>query len=223
MKSIAFIQRSLVILLAFVYLVSYFVNDKKDNTAAAPASSPDLDYWENFERQIDLCKLFHASSKEEFSRCVDAIELPPTALEVGDCDDYDSTVFPGAPELCDGKDNNHVDGIDENCIPTETISIPHFDQVRSTTWHIPEGIKWITPVPSKVTHCGEDRQSFVRGGFDVVVPQGTTIEASFTKEEKAAMWMAGYRPDCLYWSSVDFDSRARLLPNNVWVCDPISR
>ncbi|MFQ5974068.1 MAG: putative metal-binding motif-containing protein, partial [Alphaproteobacteria bacterium] len=24
----------------------------------------------------------------------------------GDCNDMDAVVFPGAPELCDGKDNN---------------------------------------------------------------------------------------------------------------------
>ncbi|HLD22234.1 MAG TPA: putative metal-binding motif-containing protein, partial [Patescibacteria group bacterium] len=32
------------------------------------------------------------------------------AVEIGDCDDTDDTVYPGAPELCDGKDND-CDGV----------------------------------------------------------------------------------------------------------------
>ena len=33
----------------------------------------------------------------------------------GDCDDTDTTTFPGAMEFCDGKDNNCKGGVDEGC------------------------------------------------------------------------------------------------------------
>ncbi|MEW6079315.1 MAG: PilC/PilY family type IV pilus protein [Thermodesulfobacteriota bacterium] len=34
-----------------------------------------------------------------------------------DCNDADATVYPGAPELCDGKDNDCDTVVDENCVP----------------------------------------------------------------------------------------------------------
>jgi subtilase family serine protease len=41
-----------------------------------------------------------------------ATELTATS---GDCGDNDATVFPGAPELCDGKDNNCNGTVDDGC------------------------------------------------------------------------------------------------------------
>ena len=36
----------------------------------------------------------------------------------GDCDDTESTVFPGAPEICDGLDNDCDGAIDDGLIVT---------------------------------------------------------------------------------------------------------
>jgi hypothetical protein len=45
------------------------------------------------------------------------------SAKTGDCNDKDAAVYPGAPEVCDGKDNNCNGLADENCQPPLTVSI----------------------------------------------------------------------------------------------------
>lgn len=46
----------------------------------------------------------------------------------GDCKDNDATIYPGAPELCDGKDNNCNNTTDEGC-----LVLTSFTLVNATT------------------------------------------------------------------------------------------
>ncbi len=51
---------------------------------------------------------------DTFTSCtVPGFSTEPAAVLAGDCDNHDPLVHPGATEVCDGKDNNCVAGIDE--------------------------------------------------------------------------------------------------------------
>ena len=51
-----------------------------------------------------------------------------------DCNDNDVTVYPGANEICDGKDNNCNGVVDENCTPPPPPVLP-------------SNVELITPIP----------------------------------------------------------------------------
>lgn len=50
-----------------------------------------------------------------FSKCLCAPQGYYRAEKAGDCDDTAANIKPGAPEICDGKDNNCNNKIDEGC------------------------------------------------------------------------------------------------------------
>jgi len=75
------------------------------------------------------------------SNMVDADADGFTAEDCGpDCDDTDPLIYPGAPEVCNGKDDDCDDLIDE-----DLLFEPSGDEVRITNdeaWSAPGGLAW---------------------------------------------------------------------------------
>jgi hypothetical protein len=66
----------------------------------------------------------------------------------GDCDDSDNTVYPGASELCDGKDNDCDTQIDEGC------TLFYWDG-DSDSWGNPAGPTTTVPQSGYVANAGD--------------------------------------------------------------------
>lgn len=56
-----------------------------------------------------------------FSQITNSCTGPPLGFvsNAADCNDFDLTVYPGAPEICDGVDNNCDGSVDNDCLPPE--------------------------------------------------------------------------------------------------------
>ena len=98
----------------------------------------------------------------------DSHYAPGSCLEpADDCDDNDPSVYPGAPELCDGKDNDCDGETDEGCPPyTQGIQPPIVDEKTSLTMAA-YNIAGDDVLASRV-ESGE----FIPGDFDPVQGEG---------------------------------------------------
>ncbi len=86
---------------------------------------------DTFEKKKEECGNNICSNDQCVAPCQDAdndgIGTNTQCPLSGDCDDNDAAVYPGAPEICDGKDNNCILGIDEDLSDNPELCSGNYD------------------------------------------------------------------------------------------------
>jgi hypothetical protein len=96
----------------------------------------------------------------------------------GDCDDDDPTIFAGAIEWCDGKDNDCAGGVDDDCL--EEVRSPQVvGDIRTNRFQIPLGIE-------------VEAQAVILSDDEALTYVWTTDKGSFVGESNGptATWIA---------------------------------
>lgn len=111
----------------------------------------------------------------EDAACCNPVQIGGLRLNCGsDCDDRFSEIKPGAPELCDGRDNNCNEVIDEGCIcaPGGTRQCPRPGECAAGVQTCVDGRTWsgcsIEPVMDVCNDLDDD--------CDGAVDEGQTLE-----------------------------------------------
>jgi len=84
--------------------------------------------------------------------------VPQTTQQPDDCDDGDNTVYPGAPELCDGKDNNCNNQVDEGAQTTyykDEDNDGYSDGTTLTQCARPTGYKLLSELTASGGDCND--------------------------------------------------------------------
>ena len=98
----------------------------------------------------------------------------------GDCRDNDSTVYPGAPELCDGKDNNCNGTLDEGCGPiVNPGNAPQILEGKtiSSESAVPASVLvWPNPAKSNLTITLEGFEQGKQAEISLLSPDGRSLQ-----------------------------------------------
>ncbi|MEZ4317797.1 MAG: putative metal-binding motif-containing protein [Myxococcota bacterium] len=142
-----------------------------------------------------------------------ACDLPPDTADIpGDCDDLDSTTYPGAIEQCDGFDND-CNGVVDDDVPT-------------TNWYLDldgDGFGAGTPMPdclqpsgtvANVADC-DDSDDSIRPGAPEICDLVDNDCDGLVDDEDPGVSATVYRPDD------DLDGYGSSTAPGVASCDPI--
>jgi hypothetical protein len=92
----------------------------------------------------------------------------------GDCNDSDNTIYPNAPELCDGKDNNCNGQVDEGC-STPAVSIANASKLEGNKGqsNMVFTVSLTKTSTKKVTISYATQNGTATAGTDYVAKSGT--------------------------------------------------
>ncbi len=122
---------------------------------------------------------------------------PGYVSQSGDCNDFDNKIYPGAPELCDGKDNDCDGRVDESPKPGTPSSISVVNNCGSsvlTRGNPPSGITWYWQSSASGTSTANSAKSYTRTLGSVFYLRGRNNSTGCWGSARSVSYSIKFRP-----------------------------